>query len=53
MVLLLNIDFDQGATKISDVKIGGQQKISADSVWFDTVRLGSFQLADIFFDLKF
>ena len=33
---VLNIDFGQGATKISEVKFGGRKKISADSARFDT-----------------
>ena len=48
--VLLNIDFGQGATKISEAKVGGK-KISADSALFDTVRSGPAESADIFFDL--
>ena len=32
---VLNIDFGQGAAKISEVKVGGRKKISVDSVRFE------------------
>ena len=37
---LLNIDFGQGAAKISEVKVGGRKKI-AYSAWFEPMSLGS------------
>ena len=47
---VLNIDFGQGAAKISEVKVGGQRKyISADQPGSNPLRPGSAELADIFF----
>ena len=42
---VLNIDFDQGAAKIPEVKVGDRKKISANLA--DTERMGLNQ-ADIF-----
>ena len=48
---LLNLDFGQGAAKISKVKVRGRKKI-ADSARFEQMRTGSAKWADIFFDLQ-
>ena len=50
---VLNIDFGQGAAKISEVKVGGRKRVSADSAQFNPMRLEPAELADIFFDLQF
>ena len=44
---VLNIDFGQGATKISEVKVRGKKKY-ADRLGLNP---GSAELADIFFNL--
>ena len=53
---VLYIDFGQGATKISEVKVGGRKKYLF--VWpgrasrFKPMSPGSAESADIFFDLQ-
>ena len=49
---VLNINFGQGAAKISEVKVGGQKKISADSARFEPMRPGPAESADIFINLQ-
>ena len=48
---VLNIDFSQGAAKISEVKVGGQKNICR-AAGFEPMRSRSAALADIFFFLQ-
>ena len=48
---VLNIDFGQGAAKISEVKIGGQKNVCR-SPRLEPERPGLAELADIFFKLN-
>ena len=48
---VLNIDFGQGAAKISEVKVRGQKKISVDSADPGRISSNRAESADIFFDV--
>ena len=49
---VLNIDLGLEATKIQEVKVGGQKKISADSAWFELMQPRLAKLVDIFVNLQ-
>ena len=49
---VLDIDFDQGAAKLSKVKVEDQRKISADSADPRCISSNWSESADILFDLQ-
>ena len=51
LIEVLNIDFGQGAAKISEVKVGGKKNI-CQSARFKPMQPGVAELADILFKLQ-
>ena len=49
---VLNIDFGQGAAKISEVKVGGKKKKICRSARLEPEHPELAALADVFFNLK-